>query len=202
MAEPGNDVGAGALAEALVTLVPLRRRHLRSVLRIEQQVYPRPWSLGVFMGELGQHGSRHYVGARAQGRLVGYAGLMFGYDEAHVTNIAVDPAWQRHHVGTRLLVNLFHAALRRPSRDITLEVRVSNTGAQAMYRRFGFETEGLRRNYYAETGEDALVMWARDIAHPARLAILGDIEQTVAATTVDETVTAAGIESGGEDEAQ
>ena len=171
----------------LVTLVPLRRRHLASVLRIEQQVYPRPWSLGIFMSELNQHGSRHYVAARCGGKLVGYAGLMFGYDEAHVTNIAVDPSWQRHHIGTRLLVNLFHAALGRPARDVTLEVRVSNGPAQAMYRRFGFETEGVRKNYYVETGEDALVMWARDIAAPERVERLCAIAGSVAATTLDET---------------
>ena len=171
----------------VVRLVPLRRRHLASVLRIEQQVYPRPWSLGIFLSELNQQASRHYVAARCSGKLVGYAGLMFGYDEAHVTNIAVDPAWRRHHIGTRMLVNLCHAALGRGARDVTLEVRVSNTAAQAMYRRFGFETEGVRKNYYVETGEDALVMWARDIAAPERVARLREIAGSIAATTLDET---------------
>jgi ribosomal-protein-alanine N-acetyltransferase len=157
------------------------------VLRIEQQVYPRPWSLAIFMGELNMRTSRHYVAARAGGKLVGYAGAMFGYDEAHVTNIAVDPMWQRHRVGTRLLVNLFHAAIERGSRDVTLEVRVSNLAAQAMYRRFGFETEGVRRNYYAESNEDALVMWARGITATPGMARLAAIEETIADTTVDET---------------
>jgi [ribosomal protein S18]-alanine N-acetyltransferase len=190
---PGSPDGPASLGQSYlddpvtVRLVPLRRRHLRSVMRIEQQVYPRPWSLGVFMSELGQPASRHYVAARAGGRVVGYAGVMFGYDEGHVTNIAVDPAWQRHRIGTRLLVHLFHAVLARPAGHITLEVRVSNTAAQAMYRRFGFETEGIRKNYYAETNEDALVMWVHDISTPERLAALAAIESEVLATTLDET---------------
>ena len=173
--------------EPTVSLVPLRRRHLRSVLRIEQQVYPRPWTLGLFMSELNLRSSRHYVAARVEGTVVGYAGLMFGYDEAHVTNIAVDPAWQRHRIATRLLVNLFRAALARDARHVTLEVRMSNSAAQAMYRRFGFETEGVRRNYYAETNEDALVMWVHGIDSPEFLRRLDALEGPVAATTLDET---------------
>ena len=81
---------------------------------------------------------------------------MFSADEAHVTTIAVDPAWHRHQIGTRLLLNLARASVARGARHLTLEVRVSNAAAQAMYRRFGFETAGVRKNYYAETNEDAL----------------------------------------------
>ena len=126
-------------------------------------MYPRPWSLALFMSELNLRNSRHYVAARVGGAVVGYGGLMFTGDEAHVTNIAVDPAWHRHQIGTRLLLNLARASIARGARHLTLEVRVSNAGAQAMYRRFGFETAGVRKNYYAETNEDALIMWAHDI---------------------------------------
>ena len=185
--EPSPNRSGSLPGNEIVSLVPLRRRHLRSVLRIEQQVYPRPWSFGVFMSELNLRGARHYVAARAGGELIGYAGLMFGYDDAHVTNIAVDPLWQRHRVGTRLLVNLFRAALARDVFQVTLEVRVSNVAAQTMYRRFGFETEGVRKNYYAETNEDALVMWARGIAEPERLARLASIEGSISSSTLDET---------------
>jgi ribosomal-protein-alanine N-acetyltransferase len=174
-----------------VRLVPLRRRHLRSVLRIEAQVYPRPWSLGLFMSELNlrdRGSSRHYVAARIGNSVVGYGGLMFTADEAHVTTIAVDPSWHRHQVGTRLLINLARASIARGARHLTLEVRVSNAGAQAMYRRFGFETAGVRKNYYAETNEDALIMWAHDIDTPDYAERLAGIEAGVAGTTVDETV--------------
>lgn len=169
-----------------VHLVPMRRRHLRQVLKIEGQVYPRPWSLALFLGELGLRPARHYVVARLDGLVVGYAGLMFNLDEGHVTNIAVDPAWQRHQVGSRLLLHLHRACLARGSRHMTLEVRVSNAAAQQMYKRFGYETEGLRKNYYAETNEDALIMWVHDIDSPAHAALLEGIEAGIAGETVDE----------------
>ena len=170
-----------------VHLVPLRRRHLRSVLKIEAQVYPRPWSLTLFMSELNLHGSRYYVAARANGLVVGYAGLMFAADEAHVTTIAVDPAWHRRHIGARLLANLAGGAQAHGAEHLTLEVRLSNEAAQSMYRRFGFETEGVRKNYYAESNEDALIMWARDINTAAYRERLAGIEARITGPTVDET---------------
>jgi ribosomal-protein-alanine N-acetyltransferase len=174
-----------------VHLVPLRRRHLRAVLRIEAQVYPRPWSLPLFMSELNLRSSRHYVAARVGGVVVGYGGLMFNADEAHVTTIAVDPAWHRNQIGTRLMLNLARSSVMHGARHLTLEVRVSNTAAQAMYRRFGFETAGVRKNYYAETNEDALVMWAYDIDALAYADRLAALEAGIGGTTVDETLAAA-----------
>jgi [ribosomal protein S18]-alanine N-acetyltransferase len=170
-----------------VHLVPLRRRHLRSVLRIESQVYPTPWSFALFMSELNLRSTRHYVAARVGGLVVGYAGMMFSRDEAHVTNIAVDPAWQRHQIGTRLLTNLVRAAVARGARNLTLEVRLSNGPAQAMYRRFGFEVEGVRKNYYAESNEDALIMWARGVDTAEHADRLSALEAGVNGVTVDET---------------
>jgi [ribosomal protein S18]-alanine N-acetyltransferase len=170
-----------------VHLVPLRRRHLRSVLRIESQVYPTPWSFALFMSELNLRGTRHYVAARVGGLVVGYAGIMFSGDEAHVTNIAVDPAWQRHQIGTRLLTNLARAAIAHGARNLTLEVRLSNGSAQAMYRKFGFDVEGVRKNYYAESNEDALIMWARGIDTAAYADRLVALQAGVRGITVDET---------------
>jgi [ribosomal protein S18]-alanine N-acetyltransferase len=178
-----NDPGP---EEMEVHLVPLRRRHLRSVLRIEGQVYPKPWSFSLFMSELNLRSTRHYVAARVGGLLVGYGGLMFVADEGHVTNIAVDPVWHRHKVGTRLLAHLVEATRARGARHMTLEVRVSNAPAQAMYRRFGFVTEGVRKNYY-EQKEDALIMWARNIDTPDYGELLAGILAGVPGTTVDET---------------
>src|SRR5579859_2179327 len=140
--------GPGDPGSIEVHLVPMRRRHLRSVLRIEAQVYPRPWSLPLFMSELNLRTSRVYTVARVSGSVVGYAGLMLTGEDAHVTTIAVDPAWHRHKIGSRLLVNLLHQGLARGAKHVTLEVRVSNSGAQAMYRAFGFRPAGIRKNYY------------------------------------------------------
>jgi ribosomal-protein-alanine N-acetyltransferase len=146
-----------------VRLVPMRRRHLRAVLRIEAQVYPRPWSLSLFMSELALRATRTYYVARVDGVVVGYAGLMMSGDDGHVTTIAVDPGWHRHKIGTRLLLTIAREAIRRGARNLTLEVRIGNKAAQALYRGFGFRPAGIRKNYYAETNEDALVMWAEDV---------------------------------------
>jgi ribosomal-protein-alanine N-acetyltransferase len=91
---------------------------------------------------------------------------MYVPPDAHITTIAVDPERQRASIGTRLLLALCEAARRRGATALTLEVRVSNEAAQALYRRFGFVPAGARKGYYPDTGEDALVMWAHDIDHP------------------------------------
>ncbi len=150
--------------ELEVVIGPMRRRHLRSVLRIEQQVYPRPWSMGLFMSELGMRGSRVYVVARIGPTVVGYGGLMLITGDGHITTLAVDPAWHRHKLGTRLLHTLAVAAIERGAEHLTLEVRASNRAAQELYRAFGFAPAGVRKGYYVETKEDAIVMWANDIA--------------------------------------
>ena len=144
-------------------VVPMRRRHLRAVLRIEAETHPRPWSLSLFMSEMALRSSRAYSVARVDGLVVGYVGLMMNGDEGHITTIAVDPNWHRRKIGTRLLLVAAREAIRRGGQSLTLEVRMSNTGAQEMYRAFGFRPAGVRKNYYAETNEDALIMWAEDV---------------------------------------
>jgi [ribosomal protein S18]-alanine N-acetyltransferase len=170
----------------VVHLVPMRRRHLRAVLRIESQVYPRPWSLSLFMSELALRSTRSYYVARVEGMVVGYAGLMMTGDDGHVTTIAVDPAWQRHKIGSRLLLTLAREAVRRGAANLTLEVRVSNKPAQAMYRKFGFRPAGIRKNYYVETNEDALVMWADDIDSDEYARRLDIIERGIPGSTLIE----------------
>ena len=158
-----------------VVIGPMRRRHLRGVLRIEQQVYPRPWSMGLFMSELGFRGGRVYLVAKVDGVVVGYGGCMLVQDDGHITTLAVDPAWHRHGIGSRLLLALGEEAVERGVRNLTLEVRISNRPAQELYRRFGFVPAGIRKGYYVETNEDALVMWANDVDgddHDARVAAL------------------------------
>ena len=145
-----------------VELTRMRRRHLRRVLAIEGRVYPRPWSMSLFLSEMAQRSSRSYLVARHAGQVVGYAGMMFTGDEAHVTNIAVDPDFHGNKVGTRLLLRLVTEAVARKNGKISLEVRVSNHTAQTMYRKFGFVTVGVRRGYYIETREDAYIMEVSD----------------------------------------
>ena len=169
-----------------VHLTPMRRRHLRTVIRIETEVYPRPWTMNLFVSELGMRSSRSYHVAKVGPTVVGYSGLMLVGEDAHVTTIAVDPRWHRHQIGTRLLINIARDARHRGARHLTLEVRVSNEPAQRMYRTFGFRPAGIRKGYYVETNEDALVMWADDIDDPAYTERLTRIESGIVGTTVIE----------------
>src|SRR5687767_5693132 len=109
-------------APLAIEILPMRRRHLRHVLRIEALVYPRPWSMSLFVSELALRSSRAYFVAKAAGQVVGYAGLMMTMDDGHVTTIAVDPVWQRYRIGTRLLVALAREARGRGATSLTLEV--------------------------------------------------------------------------------
>ena len=164
---PESSGSRRAMSETLVSIEPMRRRHIRDALLIEEQCYPKPWTAGVFASEieLARQGERHYVVARSEHELIGYAGLMFTPDEAHITNIAVHPDFRRGGVGRLLLIRLIGTALERGCEALTLEVRVSNTAAQSLYRAFGFAPAGIRQRYY-ENSEDALVMWAHDIQGP------------------------------------
>ena len=143
-----------------VEITKFRRRHLRKVLTIETRVYPRPWSASLFLSELAQRSTRSYIVARYEGEVVGYAGMMFTGLEAHITNIAVDPSFHGRKVGSRLLLTLVTEAIARGAETVSLEVRVSNIPAQAMYEKFGFVVVGTRKGYYIETKEDAFVMVA------------------------------------------
>ena len=167
-----------------VEITPMRRRHVRSVLKIEQQVYPRPWSHSLFLSELALRATRSYFVAKIGRDVVGYAGLMMTAEDGHITTIAVDPSWHRHKVATRLMVVLAREALFRFAQNLTLEVRVSNLAAQHLYRRFGFAPVGVRKNYYRETNEDALVMWAHDVNSADYVALLDSIERVLPGETV------------------
>lgn len=164
-----------------IVIAPMRRRHLRGVVAIEQVTNHRPWSLGLFMGELRMPTSRSYHVALDRHLVVGFSGLMVTGDEGHVTNVAVHPDVRRAGIATRLMVATMRAAVEREVQGVTLEVRASNTGAQELYRRFGFAPGGIRRNYYSDLGEDALIMWAHDVDGQAYGERLDRIEADLAA---------------------
>lgn len=166
-----------------VVVTPMRRRHLRGVLRIEHQVYPRPWSMGLFLGELAAPSGRSYVVARIGASVVGYAGLMAVLDDGHITTIAVEPRWSRCGIGTRLLACTVRRAVALGVQQLTLEVRMSNTGAQRLYQRFGFAPAGVRRAYYVDTNEDAMVMWAHDVTTAAYADRVAAVQARVPGTT-------------------
>ncbi len=160
----------------MIELVRMRRRDLRRVMAIEQVVFPEPWTHGVFASELSLRKGRAYRVARIGRETVGYVGLMFVEEEAHVTTVAVAPEHQRRGIGTQIMLGALRIAREEGARHISLEVAVGNERAQALYRRFGFVPVGIRKGYYQLTGEDAYVMWAYDIDSPAYRERLAGIE--------------------------
>jgi len=166
-----------------VSIEAMRSRHLRAVRAIDAMVYPRPWSLALYQQELARGPSRVYRVARVDGTIVGYGGLMIVRTDGHVTSVATDPEWGGHGIGTRLMLALSRGAVLAECEALTLEVRVSNDVAQALYRKFGFAPAGIRKRYYTDTKEDALIMWATDVHEPEYLARLRDIEASLTGHT-------------------
>ncbi len=138
----------------------MNRHDIPAVATLEQAVYDNPWSVRVFYDELAS-ANRRYIVAEEDGAVIGYGGMLTVENDAHITTLAVDPQARRQRLGTRMMVALVDAALDMGVSHVTLEVRMSNEAAQALYQRFGFAPVGLRKNYYRD--EDALVMWANDI---------------------------------------
>lgn len=163
----------------LLAISHMQRRHIRSVMAIEQQVYPRPWTSRVFEEEiiLMHQKHRYYLVAHVGNEVVGYGGLLFAGDDAHVTNLAVNPTWHRRGIATELLLELVWEARVRGFSALTLEVRHTNVAAQDLYRRFGLAPAGVRKKYYENT-DDAIVMWCSDIQSDAFALRLREIEGT------------------------
>lgn len=142
-----------------VAIVPMRRWHLRAVHAIESSVYERPWSLRVFATEVGKRDRRVYLVAVRGRRVLGYGGMAHVGDEAHITTVVVHPRARRKGIASALVASLLRRAREGGLGAATLEVRVGNSAAQALYRRFGFAPVGVRPRYYEDTKEDALIMW-------------------------------------------
>jgi [ribosomal protein S18]-alanine N-acetyltransferase len=136
----------------------LQLRDLTSIEEIERTAYPTPWSRSMFAGELSKPSSI-CLGAFDDAELVGYLITSRYVDAWHVMNVAVAPNRQRTGIASALLVRLFELTAADERRGYTLEVRVSNAAAIALYERLGFESRGVRRGYYTDNREDALIMW-------------------------------------------
>ena len=159
----------------MVDLRPMSASDLGSALTIERAVYPEPWPEKVFVEEIsGPH--RCYLVATEADEVVGYAGFVKLGDDAHITTLTVTDDRQGQGIGTELMLALVDQALEAGAENLTLEVRVSNDRAQALYRRFGLAPVGIRRQYYQS--EDALIMWAQ-IDEPGYIERLKRIRSSV-----------------------
>jgi len=126
---------------------------------VERASFPVPWPANAFRHELTQNKNAHYIVAKEGDHIVGYAGLWLSLDEAHITTFAVLPEYRRRKIGERMLVAVFDRAVRLGAEWLTLEVRASNLGAQRLYEKYGFRPAGIRRRYYSDNNEDAIIMW-------------------------------------------
>ena len=138
----------------------LELRDLNAIEEIERESYPTPWSRSMFAGELAKPSSLS-LGAfhPATGELLGYLIISRYVDAWHVMNVAVAPEHRRRKIATMLLDKLFQQTAGEGRRGYTLEVRVSNDVAIRLYERAGFKPRGIRRGYYTDNREDALIMW-------------------------------------------
>lgn len=145
-----------------VTLRKMELSDIPQVVEIEKQSFPTPWSAFAFTCEILDNNFANYYVITAEqdeNMILGYGGMWVIIDEAHVTNIAIMPSYRGKRLGELLLRQLILAALAKGGEKITLEVRVSNKPAQKLYERLGFAPGGLRKGYYLDNNEDALIMW-------------------------------------------
>ena len=142
-----------------VELRRLETRDLDVVVAIERESYPTPWSRSMFDAELRKPSALALGAFTESDVLVGYAFVSRYVDAWHVMNVAVADSYRRRGIASALLERLFAVTESDPQRGYTLEVRVSNTGAIRLYEQLGFEARGIRRGYYTDNREDALIMW-------------------------------------------
>ncbi|KQY91693.1 ribosomal-protein-alanine acetyltransferase [Paenibacillus sp. Root52] len=149
-----NDQGE-ALQFKLMTL-----SDIPDVMVIEHEAFTLPWTEEAFRNELMNNHFAKYMVMEIDGTAIGYAGMWTIMDEAHITNIAVRQAYRGRKLGERLLDELMRTAAYLGMERMTLEVRVSNLVAQRLYEKKGFESAGIRKGYYSDNMEDAMIMWA------------------------------------------
>jgi len=137
----------------------MRLEHIDQVVEIEKKSFPTPWPRQTFEFEVLYNELAEYAVAVDNGRVVAYGGMWLVLDEAHVTNVAVHPAYRGRHIGRALMLELIRRAKARGATRMTLEVRPSNTVARSLYKSLGFVEKGIRKKYYQDNKEDAIVMW-------------------------------------------
>ncbi|MDR2157141.1 MAG: ribosomal protein S18-alanine N-acetyltransferase [Clostridiales Family XIII bacterium] len=141
-----------------------RPEDVDDVTALERICFATPWARSDLEKDIGENILASYMIAESADRLIGYAGIWVVIDEGHITNVAVHPDWRGQGVATMLLSELLETARRKGAKNFTLEARASNATAIALYEKFGFRTVGYRRQYYADNGEDAAIMWLKENA--------------------------------------
>ena len=140
---------------------PMTLEDVEAVAQLEQACFSMPWSREALAHELTVNHGAHYLVAEAEGEIIGYGGFWQIFDEAHITNIAVSQRWRRTGVASEILQGLDVWCESLGIQYVTLEVRMSNVAAQALYEKHGFYSAGIRPGYYEKPREDANIMWKK-----------------------------------------
>lgn len=130
-----------------------------AVAELERLSFTTPWPHDAFVNELTKNPNARYVVAVHQNRIVAYCGMWIILDEAHITNVAVHPLYRGKKIGLGLMLKMMDVARMYHAKSMTLEVRPSNTVARNMYTKLGFKEHGVRKRYYSDNNEDAIIMW-------------------------------------------
>lgn len=147
-----------------IKIKPMEKSDIDSVIAIEEKAYgPHHWSKESFMGELSNELAKYFSVFSENGDLIAYCGCWQILEEAHITNIAVDPDFRQKHIGEAMLKTIIDECYKNMAKYITLEVRVGNKPAIGLYEKYGFKSLGTRKGYYQDNNEDALIMWTENI---------------------------------------
>lgn len=141
-----------------ILLRQMREEDVKAVSEIEKICFRTPWSYNSLLGEL-SNDVAYYVVAVDNGEVVGYAGAWIMFDEEHMTNIAVAPDHRKQGIARNMILHLMKVGMSRGAERMTLEVRENNHNAQRLYAALGFAYAGMRKHYYTDTGENALILW-------------------------------------------
>jgi len=136
----------------------MNAQHIEEILQIEFDSFTTPWTRNNFNSELSNNNAI-YIVALENNKVIGYAGMWHVINEGHILNVAVKAENRKQGIGTLLISELEKIALEKEMIGLTLEVRESNSAALQLYQKFGFKAEGIRKRYYSDPGEDAIIMW-------------------------------------------
>ena len=142
-----------------IIIEKMTRAHLDDVYEIEKHSFAIPWTLESLRKDLTKNERAYYYIASHGSRVIGYAGMWHIVNEGHINNIAVDENYRRLGAASKLIDRLIDTCAELEIIALTLEVRVGNRAAMGLYHKYGFIVEGIRKNYYADTKEDAIIMW-------------------------------------------
>lgn len=143
----------------MIQILKMTKEHIKDVHKIEEDSFSIPWSEKAFYDELTKNKMAIYIVAKKDNEIIGYGGMWHVINEGHITNVAVKKEYRGKGVGSKIIGAFIDIAKEKEMIGITLEVRVSNHIAKNLYKKNGFIMEGIRKEYYEDNKEDAIIMW-------------------------------------------